>query len=250
MPSRTYGQFCALAMALDVIGDRWTLLIVRELVIRGPSRWTDLKKGLPGIAANLLADRIRELEENGIVSHEQAQRPRKTTLYALTARGRELKPVLQAINRWGSALWRDPVGRSFQSHWLTLPLRQHLRDLRPEEPQAALELRTGDEALLVEVAGGAITIRTDSAAQPDAVLSGPPVPLLALLIGEMSLPEAQSRGARYLGDPHLLERVRPTGGRPLHARKLRAERSHDDEDRHKRANSRRTPARRQREGAG
>ena len=82
---RSYGQYCALAKALDVLGDRWTLLIVRELMLAGPSRYTDLRNGLPGIATNLLSDRLRELEAAGVVAREQAPPPVATTLFSLTA---------------------------------------------------------------------------------------------------------------------------------------------------------------------
>jgi len=92
---RSYKQYCALAKALDVIGDRWTLLIVRELLIRGFCRYTDLRNGLPGIATNLLADRLRELEQAGIVCREDAPPPIATTLFHLTGRGKELEPILQ-----------------------------------------------------------------------------------------------------------------------------------------------------------
>src|SRR5438045_9642594 len=94
---RTYGQHCAMARGLDVIGDRWTLLIIRELLLQGPSRYAELQRGLPGIATNLLADRIRDLEANGIVV-------RKDGIASLTARGRELEPVMRAIGRWRAPL--------------------------------------------------------------------------------------------------------------------------------------------------
>src|SRR5215470_14053440 len=98
---RSYGEYCSIAKALDVVGDRWTLLIIRELLIRGGCRYTDLKDGLPGIASNLLADRIRELEEAGLVRREEALPPVATTLFHLTDSGAELLPVLDAIGRWG-----------------------------------------------------------------------------------------------------------------------------------------------------
>src|SRR3954451_80427 len=101
---RSYRQYCALARALDVVGDRWTLLIVRELGLRGPARYTDLQHGLPGIATNLLADRLREMEEAGIVEREAAPPPIATTLFRLTERGEELAPILQALGRWGAEL--------------------------------------------------------------------------------------------------------------------------------------------------
>ena len=84
---RSYGQYCSIAKALDVVGDRWTLLIIRELLIRGACRYTDLKDGLPGIATNLLADRIRELESAGLIRREEAPPPVATTLFHLTDTG-------------------------------------------------------------------------------------------------------------------------------------------------------------------
>src|ERR671928_603445 len=98
---RSYGQYCALAKALDVIGDRWSLLIVRELLLRDACRYTDLREGLPGIATNLLADRLRELEAAGIVSREEAPPPIATTLFRLTPRGEQLGPVLDHLSVWG-----------------------------------------------------------------------------------------------------------------------------------------------------
>src|ERR1035441_10219979 len=96
---RSYGQYCSVAKALDVIGDRWNLLIVRELLLREPCRYTDLLHGLPGIATNLLADRLRGLEQAGIVSREDAPPPVATTLYALTERGQELGPILRRLGQ-------------------------------------------------------------------------------------------------------------------------------------------------------
>src|SRR5438105_15117334 len=107
---RSYGQYCALARALDVIGDRWALLIVRELLLRGPSRYTDLRDGLPGIATNLLADRLRALEDADIVKREAAPPPVATTLFRLTDRGERLKPAIMELGRWGAPLMREPVG--------------------------------------------------------------------------------------------------------------------------------------------
>ena len=94
---RSYGQYCSVAKALDVIGDRWTLLIIRELLLQGPCRYTDLKNGLPGIATNLLADRLDQLATAGLVRREEAPPPVATTLFHLTEGGAELKPVLDAL---------------------------------------------------------------------------------------------------------------------------------------------------------
>src|ERR671926_1476004 len=104
---RTYAEYCAIAKSLDVVGDRWTLLIVRELALRGPSRYTDLRHGLPGIATNLLAERLRELEQAGVIYREAAPPPIATTLFHLTPRGEELRAVLRAMASWGLPLLRE-----------------------------------------------------------------------------------------------------------------------------------------------
>jgi DNA-binding HxlR family transcriptional regulator len=207
---RSYRQYCAVAKGLDVVGDRWTLLIVRELLTRGPSRYTDLRNGLPGIATNLLADRLRELERAGILESEVAPPPIATTLFRLTRRGHELEPVLHAIGRWGGQLLAQPAeGDTFQTHWLALPLRLHLRDQNPEGPPITIQLRTGDEPMLIETADGAVTTRTGTAADPDAVLEGPPETVVALLTGQVGLTDARARGLTYQGDPEVFRRLQP-----------------------------------------
>src|SRR5579863_7087118 len=101
---RSYGQYCSVAKALDVVGDRWTLLIIRELLLQGPCRYTDLRNGLPGIATNLLAQRLRELEAAGVVAREDAPPPIATTLFKLTRRGRGLDGAISALGLWGAPL--------------------------------------------------------------------------------------------------------------------------------------------------
>src|SRR5436189_1479458 len=115
---RSYDEYCAIAKSLDVVGDRWTLLIVRELALRGACRYTDLKNGLPGIASNLLAERLRQLEAAGVVEREEAPPPVATTLFRLTERGRQLREALVALGRWGGPLLLEPSeGEAFRSHW-------------------------------------------------------------------------------------------------------------------------------------
>jgi DNA-binding HxlR family transcriptional regulator len=99
--SKTYAQFCPIAQALDVVGDRWTLLIVRELSF-GPRRFTDLRDALPGVAANLLTERLRDLEADGLIAREELPAPAARTVYVLTESGRELRPVLTALARFGT----------------------------------------------------------------------------------------------------------------------------------------------------
>ncbi len=101
---RSYGQYCSIARALDVVGDRWTLLIVRELLLQGPCRFTDLKNGLPGIATNLLSTRLKELEEAGLISREDAPPPVATVLYTLTENGLRAGTGTEGARALGTAI--------------------------------------------------------------------------------------------------------------------------------------------------
>jgi DNA-binding HxlR family transcriptional regulator len=211
---RSYGQYCAVARALDVVGDRWTLLIVRELMSRQPARYTDLRYGLPGIATNLLADRLRELEERGIVTREVAPPPIATTLFRLTPRGEELRPVLEALGRWGRPLLRETAESetAFRSHWLAIPLEMVLHDHAPDGPPVTIEVRAGDQPMLIQTVGGGVRVRPGTATHPDAVLSGTPRLVLGLLTGALDLAAARASGLGYDGDPELLRRLRPAAG--------------------------------------
>lgn len=121
---RPYRQYCGVAKALDLVGDRWTLLIVRELLTRGPCRYTDLRDGLPGIATNLLARRLQRLEQAGIVRREAAPPPVATDLFHLTTRGAALEPVLLELGRWGGPLLATASRNdAFRDHWLKLPAK-------------------------------------------------------------------------------------------------------------------------------
>ncbi|MCB1017651.1 MAG: helix-turn-helix transcriptional regulator [Acidimicrobiales bacterium] len=114
---RTYGQACPVAHALDLVGERWTLLVVRDLMF-GPVRFTDLRTSLPGLAPNLLSDRLRRLVAHGLVEQVELPPPAARTVYALTPRGRELAPVVHALARFGVAEWDDPDGDPPPRHLL------------------------------------------------------------------------------------------------------------------------------------
>jgi DNA-binding HxlR family transcriptional regulator len=205
---RSYQQYCAVAKALDVIGDRWALLIVRELMTSGPSRYTDLLKGLPGIATNLLADRLREMEKGGIVRREEAPPPVATTLFHLTERGHGLRPLLEELGRWGAPLMGVPQPTNvFRSHWLVFPFDAYLVDNAPDEPPVAIEVRTGDEPMVIETVDGKVRTRRGAAEMPDAVLNGRPGVILGLLSGRMDLAEARTRGLELSGSEKALRRV-------------------------------------------
>lgn len=205
---RSYGQNCALAKSLDLIGDRWTLLIVRELMIRESCRYTDLRNGLPGIATNLLVQRLNEMEEAGLLSREAAPPPIATTLFRLTARGKELEPVIAALGRWGRPLLRENAGKeAFCDHWVVLPLRLYLRDQLPGAPVVRIALRAGGESITVETAGdGSVRVESGEASDVDARIEGHPRLILALLTGKASLTEATAKGLRFEGDRKALRR--------------------------------------------
>ncbi len=208
---RSYGQYCAVAKALDVLGDRWTLLIVRELMLGGPSRYTDLRNGLPGIATNLLSERLRDLEAAGVVRREQVPPPVASTLFSLTERGEQLRPLLHEIGVWGVPYMAEgpAEGDEFRGRWMAWPAESFLLDASPSAPPVELELRTGGESVIVRAEGGEILTRPGPAAEPDAVLSGPAHPILGLLSGAFTLAEARRGGAEFEGDRAVLARLRP-----------------------------------------
>jgi DNA-binding HxlR family transcriptional regulator len=216
---RTYGQYCSVARALDVVGDRWALLIVRELLLQGGCRFTDLKNGLPGIATNVLSVRLKELEEAGVVSREDAPPPIATVLYSLTPSGRDLEPVLKTLGAWGlRQMTAERPDDAFQAQWFVYAAAWFVADADPASGTAVVQLAApanpataGDRAeAVVELDGhGGINARVGRAAQPDLVLEGPPRLVLALLLGLLDVQGALAAGLQMTGDRDLLDRLAP-----------------------------------------
>ncbi|MGW2342220.1 winged helix-turn-helix transcriptional regulator [Streptomyces sp. NPDC001661] len=148
MPRRSYDQYCAAARALDVVGDRWTLLIVREL-LAGARRYTDLHADLPGVSTDMLATRLKGMERDGIAERRRLPAPASVYVYELTPRGRGLLPVLQALGEWGAPelAERRPTD-AVRAHWLALPLSRQLEELG--EP-GAVEVRVDEGVFHVRV---------------------------------------------------------------------------------------------------
>jgi DNA-binding HxlR family transcriptional regulator/putative sterol carrier protein len=122
MPDHRYQQYCGAARALDVVGDRWTLLIVRELLL-GPRRFTDLLDGLPGISRNLLTERLRTLERDGVISRDQLPPPAARQVYELTEDGQDLADAMVPLVAWGAKrLGPRKSGESFRPHWAALAM--------------------------------------------------------------------------------------------------------------------------------
>jgi DNA-binding HxlR family transcriptional regulator len=208
---RTYGQYCAVAKALDLIGDRWTLLIVRELLLRGACRYTDLRNGLPGIATNLLADRLRDLEQTGVVRREEAPPPVATTLFSLTSRGEELAPILQELLRWGTPLMRGGPAPddAFRAQWMAWPAEMSLTDREPDAPPVTIQVLAQGEPAFLQTSGGSVHVTPGRADHPDAVLQGPVHVVLGLFTGHIDLDAAAAAGVECGGDRSAIERVLP-----------------------------------------
>lgn len=192
---RSYNQYCATARALDLIGGRWTLLLAREL-ITGPKRYKDLLEALPGMGTNLLAARLRELAEAGVLQRATLPRPAGSAVYELTARGRALEPVIMAIARWGIGLLgelRD--GELFRPTWAVLAMRATFRPEAAVGVRTTCEFRVDDDVFHVRVADGAVDTREGPAADPDVAVTMSADTLLALAAQRLRPADAVQDGA-------------------------------------------------------
>jgi DNA-binding HxlR family transcriptional regulator len=207
---RSYNQACGLAKALDMVGDRWSILIVRELLIRGRCRYTDLKSGLPGIATNLLSERLRELEAAGVIARHEAPPPTPASLFVLTEAGRMLEPAIQALGKWGAAQMRDEDRRKpFLSHWMVMPLRAALSDCRPDDQPLKIALHADGEAIAVIAVGGKVDVEIAEVANPDALVAGPGQTILGFMLGKIGARDAEASGVRIEGDREVFLRLAP-----------------------------------------
>src|SRR5438132_7398457 len=202
---RSYGQYCTFARGLDVVGGRWGVLIVREL-LDGPRRYNELLWGVPGIATNLLADRLRALEDAGVI-----ERPDGHT-YALTKWGEGLREVVYSLGRWANPLMKRPLGNDeFRSHWLTHPIHFLYEGVDKRRPRLVIEVDTGDAPMTIASANGTVRVVPGRPASPDLVLSGPPDGIIGLLAG---MPDRASVAkVTITGDVRKLARLRPHPGR-------------------------------------
>ena len=168
---KSYRQFCSVAKALDVIGDRWAFLVVRELLL-GPRRYTDLLDGLPGLGTNVLATRLRELETAGIVIRRRLPAPTAVTVYELTDDGRDLHTVIDALARWGSRRLVTPAqGETVEPRWFVTSLAATV-DASSLGDGAAFELRIDSETFTLEVHADHVTARHGPHDHPTATVTG------------------------------------------------------------------------------
>jgi DNA-binding HxlR family transcriptional regulator len=203
---RTYCDACAAAHALDLIGERWALLVVRELLL-GPKRFTDLRAGLPGVSPNVLAQRLRELERAGVVQRRRLPPPAASRVYELTDWGMELEPVIISLGRWGARAPSRPRDAALGVDSLILSLRTMFDPRAAEGFGASYELRLGEHRFCAVVADDRFEIARGSAEEPDATIETDPGTLAALVYEGRPLAEALRSGEiKIEGDESAVER--------------------------------------------
>ena len=204
---RTYGDLCGIARALDVIGERWALLVVRELIL-GPKRFTDLRAGLPHIGPDVLSQRLRELEAAGVLRRRTLPPPAGSRVYELTDRGRAVEPVLLALGEWGSAAPVPAGNPQLGIDSTVIALRTLFDAGAAEELDATFELRLGDQVFRARVAGGELDLGRGEAPDADATISADPMTLGGMLWQGYALADAERAGhATVEGDRHAAERL-------------------------------------------
>jgi DNA-binding HxlR family transcriptional regulator len=203
MTSRTYDQFCGVARALDLVGERWALLVVRDLIL-GPKRFTDLRRGLPGIGTNILAARLKELERGGVVARRTLPPPAASVVYELTEYGRALEEPLLALGRWGAtSMGPRQDGQALRSEWLAVALKAFFRPEAAADLRADIELRFEDGTFLVRIDRSSLLVEPSARNGADLVLTTE----VETLIGYLAGADVPAAALEPDGDEALLERL-------------------------------------------
>jgi DNA-binding HxlR family transcriptional regulator len=185
---RTFGDRCGIARALDLVGERWALLVVRELLL-GPKRFTDLRGGLPNVTADVLSQRLRELEQAGVVRRAKLPPPAASRVYELTEWGKELEPVVLGLGRWGSRAPFPDTDAPLGVDAFVLALKTLFDPARVDNQRRVVQLELGENSFHVEVADARLEIRRGTAQNPHAKIEGDPATLAQLLWHGGSLPD-------------------------------------------------------------
>ena len=191
---RTYGDACRFAHALDLVGERWALLIVRELLL-GPKRFTDLRGGLPNASTNILAERLRELSEGGVVRRRKLPGRGSPTVYELTEWGQELEPIVTRLGAWGARSPFPPSAQEIGPDSIVLALRSLFDPDVAGDLRASYELRLGEDRFRVSVSEGEVELSRDGDGEPDGAIETDPGTLAAVLTGQLALDDALQSGA-------------------------------------------------------
>ncbi|WP_164010057.1 winged helix-turn-helix transcriptional regulator [Pyxidicoccus trucidator] len=212
MAKRDYGQFCGLVRALEIVGERWALVIVRDLLV-SPRRFTDLRQGLPRIPSNILSARLKELEEAGIVQRRLLPRPVGSVVYELTAYGHELEDVVLRLGRWGAKSLTEPGPEDIVTvDSLIMAMRSTFRPEGAHGLDVGYELRVGEAVLHMRIDGGVLKVAQGPLPGADLVIETGPA-IKALMTGELSPADAIASGSVKLkgkGGAKLLARFAET----------------------------------------
>jgi DNA-binding HxlR family transcriptional regulator len=196
---RTYGDGCAIAQGLDLVGERWALLVVRELLL-GPKRFTDLRAGLPHASPNILAERLRGLEEGAVVRKRRLPPPAGSSVYELTEWGRELEPIVTELGAWGARSPVPPESREIGPDSIVLALRSLFDHEAAGDLVATCELRIGEESFGAGVVDGELELARGPVEDPAASLAFADAPTMAaVLTGQLPLEDAVGSGALAIG---------------------------------------------------
>jgi DNA-binding HxlR family transcriptional regulator/putative sterol carrier protein len=206
MASRGYGQFCGVARALELVGERWALLIVRDLLV-GPRRFSDLRRGLPRIPTNVLAGRLKELEHSGIVQRRVLPRPAASVVYELTAYGSQLEDALMRLGVWGAQSLGTPrPGEIMTTDSMVMALRSTFVPEAAHGVQVSFELHLGEITLHARINGPTIAVAEGALADADLIIEAGPA-VKDLMTGELSPAVAIASGSvRLTGNAALLDR--------------------------------------------
>ncbi|MEC3915538.1 winged helix-turn-helix transcriptional regulator [Nocardia sp. CDC160] len=204
---RSYGQYCGLARSLEVVGDRWNLLIVRQLLL-APARYRDLLDGLPGIATNLLADRLRDLESSGVIERRLAGEG-SVVEYALTPWGAQLREPIESLIRWSTPLMiPGPGADAFRPEWLALAVPALLTTRVEDRPTATVGLDIGGSPFQLRITASGFEIAPHDGRDLDATVRADPAYILGLAAGALTLSDARALGAVEIdGDEALIRAV-------------------------------------------
>jgi DNA-binding HxlR family transcriptional regulator len=227
---RWYEDACAAAHALDLVGERWALLVMRELLV-GPKRFSDLRASLPGISASVLTQRLEGLEAAGVLVRRRLPPPAPVQVYELTEWGYESEPIFRALGRWGARSPGHDPSLPLSAASLLLSLRTMLDPDRAAGLDARVGFRFGEEGYLVRLAGGGITFERGDPAGADLVVTGPPSAVAAVVYGGRTFEAQEDAGAlRLAGDRALARRLEglfplpPKAGPPAGTSACRPER--------------------------
>jgi DNA-binding HxlR family transcriptional regulator len=198
---RSYGEYCALARALDLVGERWTILVVRELIL-GPKRFTDLLEGLDGVGRNLLADRLRVLEREGVVRRRELPPPAASRVYELTEEAIDLTEAMGALTRWGARrLGRRRRGEVFHPGWMAMAMTAGASRDAARGVRETYQFDVDDEPFHIRVDDGDVLPRTGRSERADLVVTMSSDTLAGLVGNELSPPEALAGGLITLAGP-------------------------------------------------